>query len=322
MPGDTTAPVTAEGLRERIAEAATRWALMYPIASWRLAEDDKAELLANIWGDQIANAVIAELAGDPGDLPARMTARLVRACTHFADDPECAEMTAAAIMDERWEHAAHIAARLAQAETRAEHAEAGAQISAERLAKAQTERDAKLRTKALGRSLVELEGFAQRETARADAAEGQVERLRAELADVHHDLKLVVGETYTTAGSAAFEVMRRLATAGAERDALKAARTAAWKLHEAIAHGDTTVCAHCSRWDGQRVLGAIPYPCPTIRTLFPPAALDVPETPGDAETEHWGPDPAFGNLTKHIGPREQCSGPDCGPDEEEATDGC
>lgn len=27
---------------------------------------------------------------------------------------------------------------------------------------------------------------------------------------------------------------------------------------------------------------------------------------------HWGPDPAFGNLCKHIGPKASCSGPDCG----------
>ena len=33
---------------------------------------------------------------------------------------------------------------------------------------------------------------------------------------------------------------------------------------------------------------------------------------------HWGPDPAFGNLTKHKGLRETCSGPDCGPDDQES----
>lgn len=26
---------------------------------------------------------------------------------------------------------------------------------------------------------------------------------------------------------------------------------------------------------------------------------------------HWGPDPAFGNLCQHVGPRETCTGPDC-----------
>lgn len=36
------------------------------------------------------------------------------------------------------------------------------------------------------------------------------------------------------------------------------------------------------------------------------------------ETTHWGPDPAFGNLTRHLGAREDCSGPDCADDYSDA----
>lgn len=55
----------------------------------------------------------------------------------------------------------------------------------EELERLRAERDAKLRTKALGRSLTEMEGFAQRETARADKAEAAIERVRAAWSDWH-----------------------------------------------------------------------------------------------------------------------------------------
>lgn len=58
--------------------------------------------------DAILTALASQL--DPADLPARMTTRLIRACSHFADDPECAKMTAAAVMQERWDTAAQAAA--------------------------------------------------------------------------------------------------------------------------------------------------------------------------------------------------------------------
>jgi hypothetical protein len=246
--------VSAEGLRERL--------IARLLESWSVAEDGTSARMARITAGRNVDVVLAELAGDPGDLPARMAARLERACTHFADDPECAEMTAAALMDERWEHAAHIAARLAQAETRAEHAEAGAQISAERLAKVQRERDAKLRTKALGRSLVELEGFAQRETARADAAEGQVERLRAELTRYAAFRDEVLGNLS--------DVMRARHEERAERDALKAAIE---EVRQQLAK-----IAHLAEFSPEAKVAEV---LPLVKRLI--AILESARSPGDAE---------------------------------------
>jgi hypothetical protein len=51
----------AEGLRERYAEAAARWALMYPISSWALREGEAAEKLAKVWGEQIARFLDEEV---------------------------------------------------------------------------------------------------------------------------------------------------------------------------------------------------------------------------------------------------------------------
>jgi hypothetical protein len=67
-----TAPVTAEGLRDRIAEAATEWALVYPLANWpwpgrTLAGADAEHLdaiardIAAAWGCDIADRVLAEI---------------------------------------------------------------------------------------------------------------------------------------------------------------------------------------------------------------------------------------------------------------------
>lgn len=52
-------------------------------------------------------------------------------------------------------------------------------------------------------------------------------------------------------------------------------------------------------------------------------------TPPDDTTEmsregigwHWGPDPAFGFMTTHVGPRERCTGPDCEPEPDNTTEG-
>jgi hypothetical protein len=54
-----TAPVTAEDLRDRYAEAATEWALMYPLARFLgLVDGDAVKALAMSWGQDLADAVL------------------------------------------------------------------------------------------------------------------------------------------------------------------------------------------------------------------------------------------------------------------------
>ena len=172
--------LTTEGLRERLAEAATRWALMYPIASWRLAEDDKAELLAKIWGDQIANAVIAELAGDPGDLPKRLAEALKR----FFDDPplddgpeEFLQAAGRAVMAVRWEDHAATLAKL-------EHALAELASLRDHRARWQTEHERAERAKAeigtLTNRVHALEANGAELLHRTERAEAANERVRAQ----------------------------------------------------------------------------------------------------------------------------------------------
>lgn len=65
----STPPDDTEGLRERYAEAATEWALMYPLANWGFwtcaGEDAKKYLaviakdLAAAWGRDIAERTLA-----------------------------------------------------------------------------------------------------------------------------------------------------------------------------------------------------------------------------------------------------------------------
>lgn len=67
-------PVTAEGLRERVAEALAPWCRVHEITE---APCERCELRLD--------AVMAALAGDPGDLPARM-AEAIREAAHDCDD--------------------------------------------------------------------------------------------------------------------------------------------------------------------------------------------------------------------------------------------
>lgn len=114
MPDDTSAPVTAEGLRERITEIFLDWENV----RW---EEDTPN------AEQIGNAVdrvLAALAGDPGDL----RERLVRAmhAVVVCDPTEAVTIgaLAAAAMSVRWEDHAATLARLAQAEARVAELEA------------------------------------------------------------------------------------------------------------------------------------------------------------------------------------------------------
>jgi hypothetical protein len=92
---------------------------------------------------------------DPGDLPKRMATGLREAIDYelttggesglrelvvSLDDPGSSALVAA-VMGVRDGLVAHLAARAAKAETRVEHAEAGAQLSSERLAKVRQELD-------------------------------------------------------------------------------------------------------------------------------------------------------------------------------------
>lgn len=51
----------------------------------------------------------------------------------------------------------------------------------------------------------------------------------------------------------------------------------------------------------------------------------MPEATTRARVEgvdwHYGPDPAFGFMTTHVGPRETCTGPDCEPEPAGETPG-
>jgi hypothetical protein len=45
-----------------------------------------------------------------------------------------------------------------------------------------------------------------------------------------------------------------------------------------------------------------------------PTVVFLPEN-GEGIRWHYGPDPAFGFMTRHVGPRARCTGPDCGEDD-------
>jgi hypothetical protein len=51
--------MSVDELRARIADAASLWAIAYPIPSWQLAHGPDAEQLARAWGQDIADAVMA-----------------------------------------------------------------------------------------------------------------------------------------------------------------------------------------------------------------------------------------------------------------------
>lgn len=85
-----------------------------------------------------------------------------------------------------------------------------------------------------------IEAACDRWRRRAEEAEHTIarltaerDRLRAELADVHHDLKLCVGDGYSTAASAAVEACRRVGTAEAEVERLRG-ELRRWEGHDAL----------------------------------------------------------------------------------------
>lgn len=76
VPAEPVAMEATPDLRARYAEAAARWALMYPISSWSLADGEKAVRLAKVWGEQIARFLDESVRDEH---LAHMTARAVYA---------------------------------------------------------------------------------------------------------------------------------------------------------------------------------------------------------------------------------------------------
>lgn len=140
MPGDTTAPVTA---RDRVA-AAIEARVKASVLPERPPYDGSIGLAYFVGAafHDLADVAMAVLAGDPGDLPARMSAlalRWVREIDEGRSDEASTvaaakEMTAE-ILSVRREYDAHLAAR-------AEHAEGAAVVNRERGDQFRQERDA------------------------------------------------------------------------------------------------------------------------------------------------------------------------------------
>ncbi|MER8083807.1 hypothetical protein ABTZ57_01260 [Streptomyces sp. NPDC094048] len=58
-----------------------------------------------------------------------------------------------------------------------------------------------------------------------------------------------------------------------------------------------------------------------LMLLEPMLTFEWADTDQPAEATHAGPDPSHGGLTTHRGTRENCSGPDCGPTEDDTPTG-
>jgi hypothetical protein len=237
--------VAAEGLRERLTEIATTWALMYPLANWPWpgrtlvgvdAEhlDTIARDIAAAWGTDIADRMLAALADDPGDLPVRMATELER---HFSDDPyaevcDCGAAVAnwrahqaEAVASVRWEHAAHLAARLAESEARAEHAEGELSSLRDHCSRWETEHaeverlqaklaEAKEDVEIGDEKIGELNGITIRLEKRA--AHSDAQRRRADELEAERDLLAAKVEQIYAVDREAMAMVR------AERDTLKA----------------------------------------------------------------------------------------------------
>lgn len=172
------APLPAEGLRERVAET-----LLDPLKCCIVAPFPLTPIhgtCKDCWTKALAaaDAVLAALAGDPGDLPARMAGAIGEALNQWGrPDAEGTrgvrrwDFIAAAALSVRLEHAAHLAARVGDAERRAEHAEGEHQVTQDRLAEAR----AKLDRVILGRTQAQLD---------RNAAKAERDALKAAIGDL------------------------------------------------------------------------------------------------------------------------------------------
>jgi hypothetical protein len=295
---DTTSPVAAEGLRERIDDVIADWA-------------------TNPRGRHLGDLVVAALAGDPGDLPARMAAEM-RQHHHLdinhpewavADDTcECGETVtdwdahrAAAAMGVRDEHLAATVAENAELRRREEHAVKEHQVTRERLAEARREVAELRRTplaaeeeirrlraglvtesRAADDVIADLEELIKTERQQHEATLAEVERLQAELAEAKASAESVHGalmKAYEQQNDAYAEVSwkrldeqrERAEKAEAERDALKAAIAEAVKQIRKWMDPDDTgplfapgfaseVDRTLKRYIGEHVLAALAVP--------------------------------------------------------------
>ena len=193
MPDDTT-----EGLRERLKAAFDNFT----------CEHSRSEC-----ADCLADTAVAALSRmvDPVDLPARMAEAAKDAFCGGDNLPDGTRLLSdlrspwralddalAAALSVRWEAAVQASAAADE----------------------------------LRRQLADAEAELQGRTERAWQAQRERDEARRELADVHHDLTLTVGDAYTSARSAAVEVMRQLAAAEAEVERLRAELAEARAKHQ------------------------------------------------------------------------------------------
>ena len=283
----TTAPVTAEGLRERIAERTH---------ATSMCEQGDPPACEGACSD-LAEEIVAALAGDPGDLLDRTAEAIAekftpQSATFDADAGEYRDATlteradkgglavfftagdggrsfrsptarevAAAAMSVRWEDHATTAARLAEAERRAEHAEGqmsalrehGTRWETAEAAVRHLERRVAGQDATIGRQANEIERLTVGHRERAETAEAEVDRLQKERAAWRsmagvEEVEAERDEARTQVAALQQELSRVLA-AEIERDNLRARLTGvtihANRLNTYIAPGS----------DAWRVLG-------------------------------------------------------------------
>jgi hypothetical protein len=230
-----------DDLRDRIAEAAAQWALAGPIRYWALGSERGRQDLAMAWASKITDAVLPVVEPELERLRAELS--------------EAGKAVTNAVGSERY-----MEKHLRQQDDRVNGLRQEVARQRERADRAEAQRDAKLNRKAIGRSLVEMRDFAQRETRRAEQAEAEVKRLQGEwdrLNEMRHDER------------------DRAFVAEAERDALKEAIERVRNLHSSMTHGGIAICGHCSGWNGFRCGGRVqPFPCPTLADLDTPTDRD------------------------------------------------
>jgi rubrerythrin len=204
------------------------------------------------------DVVLAALAGDPGDLPARMAEAILQA--RFGDEmPSVSQLIdaardAAAAMSVRWEHAAHLAARVGDAERRAEHAESEHQVTQDRLVESE-----RIRVKL--KQTIDAFPDAHQAANLADAR-AQRDALKAAIEDVETCWPDPFGNWSAEEAHAARAVkehmLRRLLAALAGEDVTKATE-------------DRWACPRCgsARWVAASLTGPVEYGGRAIKQCIP-----------------------------------------------------